>query len=69
MNKILKRIRTMKPEDLSELSDAVSVELQRRMEARKAVEAAAETPAPDRQDLDSSVLPIPVAAPGPRRAA
>ncbi len=69
MNKILKRIRTMKPEDLSELSEAVSLELQRRMAARKAMEAAAEKPEPDRQDLDSSVLPVPAAAPGPRRAA
>jgi hypothetical protein len=69
MNKILKRIRTMKPEDLAELSEAVSLELQRRMKARKAIETAVEEPASDRQDVDPSVLPIPVAAPGPRRAA
>ena len=43
MNKILKRIRTMKPEALFELSEAVSLELQHRMEVRKAIEAAAET--------------------------
>ena len=71
MNKILKRLRTMKPEDLCELSDAVNFELRQRAEAKKTgavIDAAVEKLSPESQE---GVLPIPVAAraPGPRRAA
>ncbi len=69
MNKILKRIRTMKPEDLCELSEAVNLELRHRADARKAaaaLDAAIESPSRESQE---GVLPIPARTEGPRRAA
>ena len=59
MNKILKRLRSMKPEDLSELSEAVNFELRHCAEAKKAaaaIDAAVENLSPESQE---GVLPIP----------
>ena len=64
MKTIYERLQMLKPRDLRRLSEAIDIELRRRMEARKA------GPNADRED-ELPVLPLPLASrsPGPRRAA
>ncbi|MGO8689333.1 MAG: hypothetical protein ACLQLG_06840 [Thermoguttaceae bacterium] len=69
MNKILKRIRTMNRPDLCELSEAINLELQRRMEIKRAIDAAAEKLSAESPEAEAAVLPLPAQSSGPRRAA
>ena len=64
MKSIYERLRMLKPRDLRRVSEAIDIELRRRMAARKAT---AETDS----EVELPVLPLPLASrsPGPRRAA
>jgi len=64
MKSIHERLRMLKPRDLRRVSEAIDIELRRRMEARKAASGSD-------QDAELPVLPLPLASrsPGPRRAA
>lgn len=64
MKSIHERLRMLKPRDLRRVSEAIDIELRRRMETRK-------TTASTEQEAELPVLPLPLASrsPGPRRAA
>jgi hypothetical protein len=69
MNKILKRIRTMHRQDLCELSEAINLELHRRMEIKQAIDSAAEKLSAGSREADAPAVPIPARSSEPRRAA
>ena len=62
MKSMYERLRTLKPRDLRRVSEAIDIELRRRMAARKA------TPDGNDQEAEMPVLPLPLASrsPGPR---
>ncbi len=68
MNKILKRIHAMSGQDLCELSEAVNLELQHRMEVRQSIDAAAKKLSTESPPAEA-VLPLPARSDEPRRAA